>query len=82
MFTPPCRAALPIFADNDSKPHTGTTFAVLTTLAQFQHSIALHPRPPAAPCSKGLAAASLLIVASLAQYSGATTIHAPSPRCW
>jgi hypothetical protein len=37
---PPGRAALPIFADNDSKPHTGTTFAVLTTLAQFQHSIA------------------------------------------
>jgi hypothetical protein len=40
MFTPPGRTALPIFANNDSKPDAGTTLAVLTTLAQFQHSIA------------------------------------------
>jgi hypothetical protein len=36
---PPGRAALPIFADNDSKPHTGTTFAVLTTLAHRKSSL-------------------------------------------
>ena len=29
MFTPPCRAALPIFTDKDSKPHAGATVAVL-----------------------------------------------------
>jgi hypothetical protein len=28
MFTPPSRAALPIFTDEDSKPHAGATVAV------------------------------------------------------
>src|SRR5436305_6427584 len=39
MFTPPGRAALPIFTDNDSKPHAGPTLAILATLTQFQHAI-------------------------------------------
>jgi hypothetical protein len=34
VFTPPSRAALPIFTDDDSKPHAGSTVAVLATLAQ------------------------------------------------
>ncbi len=39
MFTPPCRAALPIFTDEDSKPHAGATVAVVAALAQLQHAI-------------------------------------------
>src|SRR5439155_25406786 len=39
MFTPPGRAALPIFTNNDSKPDAGTTLAILATLTQFQHAI-------------------------------------------
>ena len=40
MLTPPGRAALPIFADDDSKPYAGATVAVLATLAQLQHAVA------------------------------------------
>jgi hypothetical protein len=40
IFTPPSRAAFPIFTDDDSKPHAGATVAVLTALTQFQHAIA------------------------------------------
>jgi hypothetical protein len=40
MFTPPSRAALPIFTDNDSKSDAGTTLAIFAPLAQFQHAIA------------------------------------------
>src|SRR5262249_7291948 len=40
MFTTPRRAALPIFTNNDAKPHTGTTLAIFATLTQFQHAIA------------------------------------------
>src|SRR5262249_52988783 len=40
MFAPPGCSALPIFTDNNTKPDAGTTLALLTTLAQFQHSIA------------------------------------------
>jgi hypothetical protein len=39
MFTTPRRAAFPIFTDNDPKPHTSATFAILATLAQLQHAI-------------------------------------------
>src|SRR5205823_9244866 len=39
MFTPPSRAALPIFTDEDSKPNAGTTVTVLAALTQFQHPI-------------------------------------------
>jgi hypothetical protein len=39
MFTPPSRAALPIFANNDSKPHAGTTLAIFAMLTQLQHAI-------------------------------------------
>ena len=39
MFTPPSRAALPIFTDEDSKPHAGATVAVFAALTQFQHPI-------------------------------------------
>jgi hypothetical protein len=34
MFTPPSRAALPIFTDKDSKPHAGATVAVLAAFTQ------------------------------------------------
>src|ERR1700758_4712245 len=40
IFTPPSRAAVPIFTDDDSKPHAGATVAVLAGLTQFQHAIA------------------------------------------
>jgi hypothetical protein len=40
VFTPPSRAALPIFTDDDSKPHAGATLAILATLTQIQHAIA------------------------------------------
>ena len=39
MFTPPSRAALPIFTDNNSKPHASPAIAVLATLTQLQHAI-------------------------------------------
>jgi hypothetical protein len=39
MFTPPGRSAFPIFTNDDSKPYTGATIAVLTTLAQLQHAV-------------------------------------------
>src|SRR3989442_4272245 len=39
MLTPPSRAALPIFTDEDSKPHAGATVAVFAALTQFQHPI-------------------------------------------
>ena len=39
IFTPPSRAALPIFTDNDSQPHAGATVAVLAALTQLQHAI-------------------------------------------
>ena len=39
MITPPTRAALPVFTDEDSKPHAGATIAVLAALAQLQHAI-------------------------------------------
>ena len=39
MITPPSRAALPVFTDDDSKPHAGATVAVLAALAQLQHAI-------------------------------------------
>ena len=39
MFPPPCRPALPIFTDEDTKPHAGATVAVLATFTQQQHSI-------------------------------------------
>jgi hypothetical protein len=39
MFPPPCRAALTIFTDKDSKPHAGATVAVLAAFTQQQHSI-------------------------------------------
>jgi hypothetical protein len=39
MFTPPCRAALPVFTDKYSKPHAGATVAVLAAFTQQQHSI-------------------------------------------
>jgi hypothetical protein len=39
MFTPPGRAALPIFTDNDPKPHAGATIAVLATLTEVQHAL-------------------------------------------
>ncbi len=49
MFTPPSRAALPIFTDNDSKAYTGATIAVPATLAQLQHAltqfVAHYPSP-------------------------------------
>jgi hypothetical protein len=39
MFTPPSRAALPIFTDEDSKPHAGATIAVLAAFTQLQHAL-------------------------------------------
>jgi len=39
MFTAPSRAALPIFTDEDSKPHARATVTVLAALTQFQHPI-------------------------------------------
>ena len=36
---PPSRAALPVFTDDDSKPHAGATVAVLAARAQLQHAI-------------------------------------------
>jgi hypothetical protein len=49
MFTPPSRAALPVFTDNDSKPHAGATIAIFATLAQLQHAltqfVAHYPSP-------------------------------------
>ena len=39
MITPPTRAALPVFTEEDSKPHAGATIAVLAALAQLQHAI-------------------------------------------
>ena len=39
MVTPPSRAALPVFTDEDFKAHTGATVAVLAALAQLQHAI-------------------------------------------
>ena len=39
MFTPPSRAALPIFTDDDTKPNARATVAVLATLTQLQHAI-------------------------------------------
>ena len=49
MFSPPSRAALPIFTNNDSEPYTGATVAVLATLAQLQHVltqfVAHYPSP-------------------------------------
>ncbi len=49
MFTAPSRAALPIFADEDSKPHAGATVAVIAALTQCQHPIlqfvAYYPTP-------------------------------------
>src|SRR5947199_3674734 len=49
MFTPPSRASLPIFTDEDTKPNARATVAVLATLTQLQHAItqfvAYHPSP-------------------------------------
>jgi hypothetical protein len=49
MLTPPSRAALPIFTDENSKPHAGATVAVFAALTQFQHPIlqfvAYNPAP-------------------------------------
>src|SRR6266404_8007991 len=39
MFTAPSRAALPIFTDEDSKPHAGATVAVLAAFTQLQHAL-------------------------------------------
>jgi hypothetical protein len=39
MFTPPSRAALPIFTDEDSKPHAGAPVVAFAALTQFQHPI-------------------------------------------
>jgi hypothetical protein len=39
MFTPPSRAALPIFTDEDSKPHAGAQVVAFAALTQFQHPI-------------------------------------------
>jgi hypothetical protein len=39
MFTSPGRSAFPIFTNDDTKPYTGATIAVLTTLAQLQHAV-------------------------------------------
>ena len=48
MFTPPRRAALPIFTDDNSKSHAGATIAVLAAFSQLHHAItqfiAHHPR--------------------------------------
>src|SRR3954471_9034719 len=48
MFTPPRRAALPIFTDDDSKSHAGATIAVLAAFSQLHHAITQfiphHPR--------------------------------------
>ena len=44
MFTPPSRAALPIFTDEDSEPHAGATVAVFAALTQFQF-VADYPTP-------------------------------------
>src|SRR5262245_57598692 len=49
MFSPPSRAALPIFTNNDSKPHAGATVAILAAFAQLQHAltqfVAHYPSP-------------------------------------
>src|SRR4051812_49034286 len=39
MFAPPICAAIPVFADEDSKTHASTTLAFLTLFAQAQHAI-------------------------------------------
>ena len=48
MFTPPRRAALPIFTDDNSKSYAGATIAVLAAFSQLHHAItqfiAHHPR--------------------------------------
>ena len=48
MFTPPRRATLPIFADDNSKSHASATIAVLAAFSQLHHAItqfvAHHPR--------------------------------------
>ena len=48
MFTPPRRATLPIFADDNSKSYASATIAVLAAFSQLHHAItqfvAHHPR--------------------------------------
>ena len=39
MFTPPGRAALAIFTDNDAEPHVGARVAALAALTQLQHAL-------------------------------------------
>jgi len=39
MVTPPSCAALPIFTDDDTKPHARATVAVLAPFAQLEHAI-------------------------------------------
>ena len=39
MVTPPSCAVLPIFTDDDAKPHARATVAVLAPLAQLEHAI-------------------------------------------
>ena len=39
MVTPPSSAALPIFTDDDAKPHAGATVAILAAFAQLEHAI-------------------------------------------
>jgi hypothetical protein len=42
MLTPPCSPSLPMFADENSKADTGPPVAIITALAQIQHSVANH----------------------------------------
>ena len=39
VVPPPSCAALPMFADQDAKPHAGAAIAILTASAQFQHAL-------------------------------------------
>ena len=77
MFTPPSRAALPVFTDDDSKPHAGATVAVLAALAKLQHAITQFVAYYASPWWRGDSTGA---AAAGAQYCGATATH-PSPRC-
>ena len=78
MITPPTRAALPVFTDEDSKPHAGATIAVLAALAQLQHAITQFVAHYSSPWWRG--GTSTGAAAAVAQYCGATATH-PSPRC-
>jgi hypothetical protein len=40
MLTPPSRAPLSILTDNDPKPHTGATVALIAPFTQLQHAVA------------------------------------------